>query len=459
MSIHVPDIETFTRAHPDTQFVDVLLPDLLSTPRGKRLKIDALPAVYAGAFRLPGSIFAMDALGNTVEATGLGFDDGDADRSCIPVQDSLVCAPWMDESVAQIQVSMADHDGTPFFGDPRHVLEQVTERFTHLGLRPVVALEVEFYVVDPRRTRAGGIRPATAPGKSGRWASRSGKQINSMARIEELSAILAEISRTCELQNVPATSMLAESGPGQYEVNLRHVADPCLACDHVIRLKRIVRGVFLKHGLHATFMAKPYAEEPGSGTHIHVSLLRDDGRNEFASEELEPNETLRHAIGGLACSMADSMLVFAPTVNSYRRFRPECYVPVGPTWGLNNRGVALRIPADTMENRRVEHRVAGADVNPYLLAALVLGGVHRGITQRIEPGEPVSGNAYRDCDQTPALPTNWHESTVAFERSDFVREYLGAHFQQLFTTTRRAELRAFDNQVTPLEYDWYLAAG
>ena len=113
MSIHVPDIETFTRAHPDTQFVDVLLPDLLSTPRGKRLKFDALPAVYAGAFRLPGSIFAMDALGNTIEATGLGFDDGDADRSCIPVRDSLVCAPWMDEDVAQIQVSMADHNGKP----------------------------------------------------------------------------------------------------------------------------------------------------------------------------------------------------------------------------------------------------------------------------------------------------------------------------------------------------------
>jgi len=455
MSIHVPDFETFAQAHPDTYFVDVLLPDLLSTPRGKRLKIDALPAVYAGAFRLPGSIFAMDALGNTIEATGLGFDDGDADRSCIPVQDSLVCAPWMDEGVAQIQVSMADHDGTPFFGDPRHVLEQVTGRFAQLGLRPVVALEIEFYVVDPRRTRHGGIRPAAGPGKSAR---RSGKQINSMARIEELSAILAEISRTCEIQNVPATSMLAESGPGQYEVNLRHVADPCLACDHVIRLKRIVRGVFLKHGLHATFMAKPYAEEPGSGTHIHVSLLRDDGRNEFASDTLEPNEALRHAIGGLARTMADSMLVFAPTANSYRRFRPECYVPMAPTWGLNNRGVALRIPADTPENRRVEHRVAGADVNPYLLAALVLAGVHRGITHQIEPGEAVSGNPYRDCAGTP-LPTNWYESALAFERSSFVGEYLGTDFQQLFATTRRAELRAFDSQVTPLEYDWYLTAG
>jgi len=454
MFTHASDVETFTRANPHAQFVDVLLPDLLATPRGKRLKIDALSAVYAGAFRLPGSIFAMDALGNTVEATGLGFDDGDADRSCMPVEGSLVSAPWMDQGVAQIQVSMADHDGRPFFGDPRHVLSRVLDRYGTLGLKPVVALEVEFYVVDPRRTRQGGIRPATAPGKGAR---RSGKQINSMARIEELSAILAEISRTCEIQNVPATSMLAESGPGQYEVNLRHVGDACLACDHVIRLKRIVRGVFLKHGLNATFMAKPYADEPGSGTHIHVSLLKADGLNAFASESLEPNNKLRHAIGGLAATMAESMLVFAPTVNSYRRFRPECYVPLGPTWGLNNRGVALRIPADTAENRRVEHRVAGADVNPYLLAALVLAGIHRGITAQIEPSKPVCGNAYRDG--AVELPINWHEAAHAFEKSAFVREYLGPQFQTLFATTRCAELGAFDNQVTPLEYDWYLTAG
>lgn len=458
----VSDVETFTRANPDAHFVDVLLPDLLSTPRGKRLRIDALAAVYSGSFRLPGSIFAMDALGNTIEATGLGFDDGDADRSCTPVEGSLVRVPWMHEGVAQIQVSMADHDGRPFFGDPRHVLSQVVARFGALKLKPVVALEVEFYVVDPRRTRQGGIRPAATAARGGR---RAGKQINSMARIEELSAILAEISRTCEIQNVPATSMLAESGPGQYEVNLRHVADATLACDHVIRLKRIVRGVLLKHGLHATFMPKPYADEPGSGTHIHVSLLGEDGRNAFASETPEPNTALRHAIGGLAETMAESMLVFAPTANSYRRFRPECYVPLAPTWGLNNRGVALRIPADTVENRRVEHRVAGADANPYLLAALVLGGIHLGITRGLEPGEPVTGNPYRDsgvpdgAHDKNALPTNWHEATVAFERSAFVREYLGAEFQRLFATTRRAELQAFDSQVTPLEYDWYLSAG
>jgi len=253
---------------------------------------------------------------------------------------------------------------------------------------------VEFYVVDPRRTRQGGIRPAAAPGKSAR---RSGKQINSMARIEELSAILAEISRTCEIQNVPATSMLAESGPGQYEVNLRHVADPCLACDHVIRLKRIVRGVFLKHGLHATFMPKPYADEPGSGTHIHVSLLQDDGRKPICGGESGTQREFapRHRRSGRDHGGFDAG--FRSHCEFVQALPAGMLCTHGPTWGLNNRGVALRIPADTKENRRVEHRVAGADVNPYLLAALVLAGVHKGITQKIEPCDPVSGNAYRDC--------------------------------------------------------------
>ncbi|MBS0580490.1 MAG: glutamine synthetase [Proteobacteria bacterium] len=445
------DIRAFTAANPDAKFLDVLLPDLSATLRGKRLKIDALRGVYAGDFRLPGSMFALDVCGNTVESTGLGFDDGDADRPCLPVEGSLVPVPWMGEGVAQLQVSMREADGRGFFGDPRQVLGGVLRQFAARNLRPVVALEIEFYVIDPHRTARGGIAPgrvvATAP-------DCAGKQINSMARIEEVSAILAEIGRACELQGVPATSALSESGPGQYEVNLHHVADACLACDHLIRLKRIVQGVFLKHGLRATFMAKPYADEPGSGLHIHVSLLAADGRNVFAADGPEPNEALSQALGGLAHTMAESMLLFAPTINAYKRFRPECYVPLAPTWGLNNRGVALRIPADAAENRRLEHRVAGADANPYLLTAAVLAGIHHGMTRGLDPGAPVSGNPYRD--PTAHLPVCWEDALRGFERSRFVADYLGADFQRLFATTRRAEFQAFSRQITPLEYDWYL---
>jgi glutamine synthetase len=445
------DFRAFVAANPAAKFLDVLLPDLSATLRGKRLKMASLPAVFRGEFRLPGSMFALDVCGNTIEATGLGFDDGDADRPCRPLEGSLVPVPWMEEGVAQVQVDMWEPDGRAFFGDPRHVLAGIVRRFATQGLRPVVALEIEFYVIDPQRTVRGGIEPGRVASGAPRCA---GKQINSMARIEEMSSILAEIGRACEIQGVPATSALSESGPGQYEVNLHHVADACLACDHLIRLKRIVQGIFLKHRLRATFMAKPYVDEPGSGLHIHVSLLAADGRNVFASDGQEPNQTLRHALGGLAHTMADSMLLFAPTINAYKRFRPECYVPLAPTWGLNNRGVALRIPVDAAENRRVEHRVAGADANPYLLTAAVLAGIHHGMTAALEPGAPVSGNPYHDHEAS--LPCSWEEALRGFERSQFVADYLGAGFRRLFATTRRAEFQAFSAQITPLEYDWYL---
>jgi len=450
----IDEIDAFMCRNPGLHYVDVLLTDSLGAARGKRLKFDALHEVFTGGFRLPASMFALDALGNTVEASGLGFDDGDADRPCLPIPGSLVPVPWLDEYVAQIQVTMFDTNGHPFFGDPRQVLSQVASRFVPLGLKPVVAVELEFYVVDAERVPQVGVRPPTLHGAP---PARSGKQINSMQRVSELSAILAEISEACERQNVPASSALAESGPGQYEINLRHVADPGLASDHAVRLKRVVTGVFRRHGLQATFMPKPYADQAGSGAHVHVSLLQHDGQNAFASADAGGNTLLSHAIGGLAATMSESMLVFAPTANSYRRFRPECYVPLSPSWGINNRGVALRIPADDPGNRRVEHRVAGADANPYLLVAAVLAGMHHGLANRIDPGPPHRGNAYRDVTRT--LPAHWREAATLFERSTFVRDYLGASFQHLFATTRRAELEAFDAHVSALEHEWYLSNG
>jgi len=447
--------DAFLRAHPDIRHLDVLLADLGATPRGKRLHIDDLATVYAGGFLLPGSMFALDTLGNTVESTGLGFDEGDADRQCLPLDNSLVPVPWSTEGVAQIQVSMFEHDRTPFFGDPRHVLGDVLKRFASRGLKPVVAIELEFYVVDINRLENGNVQPAALPG-SGRRPR--GKQINSMSVLGEMSAILTEIVRAAELQHVPATTVLAECGPGQYEVNLRHETDAQQACDSAVRLKRLVRGIFLRHGMQATFMAKPYADASGNGGHIHVSLLNEQGHNVFASSAPEGNDMLRQAIGGLATTMADCMLVFAPTANSYRRLQPMNYVPLDATWGVNNRGVALRIPVSDATNRRIEHRVSGADVNPYLLTAAVLAGIHYGLEKRSDPGPPLMGNPYA-TGAAPTLPTYWPAAAQAFARSDFIRDYFGERFQRLYHTVRQSELQAFDAHVTPLEYDWYLNAG
>lgn len=453
MAVTDPSVQltTFRQQYPRTRFVDVLLADLCGIPRGKRVTLDELPQMYRGSFLLPGSMFALDVLGGTIQETGLGFDEGDADRSCLPVDGTLVPVPWLDdESIAQVQVSMLDHDGSPFYGDPRHVLANVLERFTALGLTPVIAIELEFYLLDPERTVDGRAQPPRLP-QTGRREYQT--QINSMVDLNEYSAVLTEISAACEAQQIPSGTALAEYGPGQFEVNLLHSPDALAACDQAIRFKRLVRGVAARHGMEATFMPKPYMDMAGSGAHIHVSMLDQQGRNVFAADDPTGSEQLKHAIAGLAETMADAMLIFAPTANSYRRYRSEAYVPLNPSWAVNNRGVALRIPASTPENRRIEHRVAGADANPYLLTAAVLAGIHHGLQRRSDPGAPLSGNAYRDAVTT--LPITWPEAALKFEASDTLREYFGEKFHRLFVTTRRGELQAFESHINPLEYAWY----
>ncbi|HEY4366212.1 MAG TPA: glutamine synthetase family protein [Steroidobacteraceae bacterium] len=448
----IPELLAFQRDHPTTRFVDILLADLSGIPRGKRVMIEELASVYEGRFLLPGSMFANDVLGGTIEATGLGFDEGDRDRACLPIDGTLVPVPWSNEDVAQVQVAMHDHDGTPFYGDPRHVLSKVLERFRELRLTPVVAIELEFYFLDRERTAQGRAQPPLLP-QTQRREYRT--QINSMTDLNEFSAVLADISTACERQRVPAGTALAEYGPGQFEVNLHHSPDALGACDEAIRFKRLVRGVATRHGMEATFMPKPYRDMAGSGAHIHVSLLDDTGRNVFESTDATGSTQLHHAIGGLATTMAEAMWIFAPTANSYRRYRSESYVPLNPSWGVNNRGVALRIPFSDPANRRVEHRVAGADANPYLLTAAVLAGMHHGIVNRIDPGKPLSGNAYRDA--TTTLPVTWPEAALAFEGSNLLREYFGTDFHKLFAITRRGELQAFESHVSTLEYEWYVS--
>ncbi|MGH8264588.1 MAG: glutamine synthetase family protein, partial [Steroidobacteraceae bacterium] len=318
-------------------------------------------------------------------------------------------------------------------------------------LKPVIAIELEFYLVDRERS-AGMPQPPVSP-RTGRREFRT--QINSMEDLDDYSAVLADIAAHCAIQEIPTGTALAEYGPGQFEVNLHHVGDAQRACDHAIRLKRLVKGVAHRHGMEATFIAKPYRDMAGSGTHIHVSLLDAKGRNVFANDDLLGSAMMRHACAGMLSTMADGMAIFAPNANSYRRLRPEAYVPMTPNWGLNNRGVAVRVPVSDAANRRLEHRVAGADANPYLLAAWVLAGIHFGMERKLEAPAALVGNAYRDNDGE-LLPTHWATAFDRFERSAIAREYLGERFVQLYATTRRGELEDFSSHITPLEIEWYL---
>lgn len=448
------ELEAFTAARPDLRFIDLLLHDLHGVDRGKRIDIASARSTFSNGLLLPGSMFAMDVPGNTVQATGFGFDEGDADRPCLPVPGTLVDVPWLNHGVAQVQISMHERDGRPFAGDPRHLLQRVLQRFAALELTPVVAVELEFYLIDPRRTPLGLPQPPLSP-LTGRREYRT--QINSMIDVDEYSAVLAGIDSACQSQAVPSTSALAEYGPGQYEVNLLHVDNALTACDQAARFKRIVKCVSRHHGLDATFLAKPYADMAGSGLHIHVSLNDAQGRNVFASDNPLGSERMQHAAAGMLATMADGMALFAPLANSWRRFKPSAYVPLTADWSVNNRGAALRVPVSDAANRRLEHRVAGAEANPYLVMSWILGGILKGLTEKRLPQPPMEGNAYTGEQRLgEALPRYWSTALDRFEHSEFALELLGPDLHRLYTMVKRHELDDFNGHVTAQECAMYL---
>ncbi len=432
--------------------IDLIIPDLNGTIRGKRIAAAELAKALAGRVRLPGSVFGLDITGTSVLATGLVWEIGDADQTLVPADGVVRPVPWAAEPTGQLLMTMVDDGGRPFFGDPRQVLARVAERFAARGLTPVVAVELEFYLLDRERDARGFVQAPISPLTGARDDST---QVYGLEEIDAYRAVFDAIAAACAAQAVPASTAVAEYAPAQYEVNLAHVPDPVLAGDHGVLLKRIVRNVARRHGLDATFMAKPFAEQTGNGLHLHVSLVDDAGHNLFADPEETVNAPLRHALGGLRATMKEAMAIFAPNANSYRRLQPASYAPLAPSWGYENRTVALRVPGGRPEARRIEHRVAGADANIYLTIAAVLAGIDHGLEHRLDPGERTTGNAYEKV--PPSLPNRWVEALAAFEAGAVVPEYLGSDFCRLYAKVKRAEMARFEAQVTPLELAWYLS--
>ncbi|OBS08841.1 glutamine synthetase family protein [Acidihalobacter prosperus] len=447
-----PELAAFLQAHPDVVAVDLIVSDVNGILRGKRVSVQSLPKIYADGVNLPGSVFAADITGDTAEETGLGFEIGDADQICHPIPGTLRRTPWHARPTAQLLLTMYDEHGAPYFADPRHRLADMLARFRKdLGLTPVVAVELEFYLIDRARAPDGGPQPPISP-VSGEREHKT--QVYGIAELDDYGAFLEEVDAACLTQGIPADTAVAEYAPGQYEINLRHQSDPLAACDHAVLLKRVVRSVAQRHGMYATFMAKPYADLPGSGTHIHVSLLDADGHNVFGNGDALGSPLLRHALGGLIETMPESMALCAPNANSFRRFREDTFVPLSPAWAYNNRTTALRIPAGPDHARRLEHRVAGADANPYLLTAMVLAGIHHGLTHRCDPGAPIEGNAYAQL--APALPITWLDALRALDAAAILPGYLGSDFLRVYLANKHTERAKFRHHISSLEYAWYL---
>ena len=445
------ELDDFLARHPDIQAVQIFITDPSGVPRGKSVRREELARIFESGRAVAGSILGLDITGEDVDATGLVWDTGDADMTARPVAGTLQPAPWIAAPTGQVMLTLFDAGGAPAAADPRHALVHAVERFAAGGLTPVVACELEFYLLrqdaEGRLTAAGG----------GRASERHKIDAYSLTRLDDLAPVFDDIYGAARAQGLPAETLMSEYSPGQFEITLHHRDDALRAVDEAVMFKRVLRGVAAKHGLIACFMAKPFTGRAGSGLHVHLSLNDAAGRNLFAGEEATGNHDLRHAIGGLKATMAESMAVFAPNANSYRRFVSQSYAPIAPIWGINNRSVSLRVPAGPPASRHLEHRIAGADANLYLAVATVLAGAELGLRERLDPGPPVEGNGYaKSAERT--LPATWHESLDRAQQSAFLAQTLGAEFLAIFLAIKRQECARFSAEVSELDYGWYLRA-
>lgn len=445
------DPAAFFEANPDIETLEAFIVDVNGVLRGKRIPRSGALKVFKDGIRLPRSIFAVDIWGHDALEAGLVTETGDNDGVCRAVAGTLARAPWLEQPTAQVMLTMEEGDGRSFFADPRQVLKRVLGFYAKEGLTPVVAAELEFYLIDGKRDERGFPQPPLSP-RTGRRVQAS--QMYGIGEVQEFAAILTDINRACIMQEIPADTTISENGPGQYEINLLHVADALRAADQATLLKRIIKGVARRYGMEATFMAKPYGDKAGNGMHVHFSVLDKDGNNIFAGTDNKGSDKLRHAIGGLMATMTESSAIFAPNYNSYRRFQPGSHAPTRIAWGYDNRTAALRVPESDLAATRIEHRVSGADANPYLAIAAMLAGAFHGISGNMDPGAPLTGNVYES--QAKHLPDVWEDALEIFEQSGFAEHYFGKKYRHVYHACKWQEKELLERQVSSIEHDAYL---
>ena len=449
------DLRKFLEDQPETELIELVIPDMAGCLRGKRIPRREFESVFDTGFNIPGGTVMLDVMGNNCDGVRYGSTDGDPDVSAHVVTGTLAPMPWVSQPAGQALFSLFDRDGSPYFADSRNLLDRVAERLRRRGLKMVMATELEFFLLEAECDTPTPHLPRVF----GTNQKQGGNQTYQTDDLWQIEKFLSELTTCCKKQNLPISTAISEFAPGQLEINLHHVDDPLRACDHAVLLKRATKAVALRHGFVACFMAKPFAEEAGSGLHIHISLVDEDGNNffshgkpEFAVPPYSPE--LRSAVGGLLESMGDCMALFAPNANSYRRLRPDFYAPVMANWGTNHRQVSVRIPLSGPENTRIEHRTAGADANPYLVAAAILMGIDAGLDANSEPPEMVAEGS--DVDLRVTLPIRWDQALDQFLQSHVISDYFGRQYQEAYEGVRRTEAQRFHNEISERDFQWYL---
>lgn len=418
--------------------------DLNGQMRGKRMPTESAGKLKDGAARMPLSALNLDLWGSDIEGSPLVFATGDADGIMLPTNRGPVPMPWLENDSALVPMTMYHDDGTAFLGDPRHVLEAVLTRYADRGWTVMAATEMEFNLVD-----ASGDQPCPPKNPiTGRVLDSHA--IISLAELDAFDGFFTDLYHAAADMGIPAQTAISEGGLGQFEVNLNH-QNALRAADDAWLFKSLVKGMARKHNLAATFMAKPYENEAGNGMHVHFSVVDQDGINVFDDGSETGSDLLSQAVAGCLAAMPASTLIFAPHGNSYDRLVPGAHAPTSAAWGYENRTTAIRIPGGSPKARRIEHRVAGGDINPYLMLATVLGAAMIGIEDQMSPPAPISGNAYAS-QNLPQLAANWGAAIDAFERAPLIARILPDMVIRNLVMTKRQELELFSRR--PADTHW-----
>lgn len=419
--------------------IECMIPDMSGQARGKivpRHKYDP-----EAGLRLPEAVLCMSVTGDYPEEDFTSV--ADPDMKLIPDASTVRMVPWAKEPTAQIIHDCVRFDGRPVDLSPRNVLRRIIELYAAEGWSPIVAPEIEFYLVQIEPDEDIPLKPPVGRTKR----TEAGMQSFSIDSVNEYDGVFDVLYDWCEVQGIQLDTLIHEMGTAQMEVNLDHGA-PLPLADQVFLLKRTIREVAIRHDMYATFMAKPMQGQPGSAMHLHQSVVGADGKNIFSKKDGTPSELFFHYIGGLQKYLPPAMAFFAPYVNSYRRLSRFTTAPINLSWGYDNRTCGLRVPHSDPQARRVENRLAGVDVNPYLVMAATLACGYLGIKQRIQPTEPLTDSAY---EQPHQLPRHLDEAVDLMARCEPLTELIGEHFVQTYSAIKHAEYKEYFDVISPWE--------
>jgi glutamine synthetase len=428
--------------------IECITPDQAGVARGKMMPSKKFTSNTSLA--LPSAVFMATISGGYPEdGNGFHYPEDDGDLKLVPDLSTLTVVPWEEDPTAQVICDLVHQDGRFVEFTPRNVLKRVVDLYAEDGLRPVVAPEIEFYLV---RKNPDPDYPLTPPvGRSGR--AIGGGAGYSIAGVNEFDELIDDIYHFSESQGLEIDTLIHEEGAGQLEINLRH-GDPVELADQVFMFKRTIREAALKHDTYATFMAKPIQGQPGSAMHIHQSIVNSKtGSNIFKGEDGGETDAFFHFIGGMQKHVPNALVMFAPYVNSYRRLTQAASAPVNAKWGYDNRTTAFRVPRSDPAARRVENRIPSSDANPYLALAASLACGLIGLRNKIKPDAAVVTTANED---EIDLPRGLLEAVDLFEADDELRAMLGSSFVSTYTAIKRAEFETFMEVISPWEREFLL---